>query len=100
MTLKIKGASRNNHIAFGGMGKKKLGEYNQDELRKLAILAQSSKDKSVIALFDGELPPLKALQEEETNFRMGTVTKQGPAAKESKASSTGQESGAQKVNKA
>jgi len=60
--LKINSKFANSYIAFGKSGKKLLKDRSQAELRQLAILGLQSKDKTILALFDGELPGLSDLQ--------------------------------------
>lgn len=62
--LKIKSAFKSRYIAFKGANGKKLGELSQDQLKTLAAIAQSSRDKSLLSLFDNEVPKLENLQKE------------------------------------
>ncbi len=61
MEVKIKEHYRNSFIAYGGGGKKVLGERSQDDLVKLAIMAHQSKSKTLLDVFE-TLPPLADLQ--------------------------------------
>ena len=82
MTLKIKADHTESFVAFGGGGKKKLGERSQDDLLELAIMAHSNKNLK--RFFDGELPNLAALQKEKLdkqNASTGEVAKAAPKAK-------------------
>lgn len=66
MEIKIKEEFKDTFIAFGGGGNLKLGERDQEDLIKLAIMGKKSGDKSILKVFDGELPKLEEMQASQT----------------------------------
>lgn len=65
--IKIKKASEKEIVGFGGNGKTPLGELAQEQLQKLALIAQQSKNKNLLRHFEGTLPSVKDLQALQTS---------------------------------
>jgi uncharacterized protein YdcH (DUF465 family) len=64
----IKADFKDTFVAFGGGGKKKLGE--RDDIDKLAILALKSNNPELKKLFE-KLPSLEELMTDETGKQLG-----------------------------
>lgn len=65
--IKIKDNHAKRVVVFAGSTRTPLGQKSQEELRKLAIIGLQSNDKTILELFDGQLPALADLQKVETS---------------------------------
>lgn len=62
MKLAIKPEFAQRVMAFDGSGSLPVGQYSIERLIKLAIIAQQSKDKTLLDMFEGPLPSVQELQ--------------------------------------
>jgi hypothetical protein len=75
MSLKIRDSVKHRYVAFKGANGKKLGELTQEQLQTLATIAQSSRDKSLLNLFDNAVPKLETLQKGEVDKKIAAIPK-------------------------
>ncbi len=73
VNAKIKDANKKTVVGFANSGLP-LGERSQEDINKLAIMAQESKSSSLLELFE-ELPSIEDLKAQKTDADLKEIKK-------------------------
>jgi hypothetical protein len=73
---KLKAEHKDKMVAFGGGGRKTLGE--RDDLDKLAIIGLESGDRTILDLFEEPIPSLEELKKDQTDAQLKEAPAQIP----------------------